>query len=154
MSISELVSIKSQHLIGDNNFTAQHRFLNIAILSGIVFYSFFLLINIYFEIDLFLGYIKVFGIVTSVIFFYYSRFKNAFYWPKVGYFICLIVSYFFIGLKNGGVTGGIAPIYTAILALMLFISNGRTLVVLVILWVLSISALFLIEFFEPSAIQG
>ncbi len=139
-------------ITGDDSFKAEHQFLNISLILGAFFFLFFLLVNIYFRIDIHLGMIKTAGIILSLALFYYARFKRAFTWPSLVFFAYLNCSYFLIGIWNGGVTGGIAPIYTAILALMLFIVKGRSLNILFTMWILSISGLFLLEYLNPEFI--
>jgi DNA-binding CsgD family transcriptional regulator len=64
----------------------------------------------------------------------------------------ILFSLLFIGALNGGVTGGIAPIYTSILALMLFVMTGTKRISLLAIWTLSISSLFLLEYYHPNLI--
>jgi DNA-binding CsgD family transcriptional regulator len=64
----------------------------------------------------------------------------------------ILFSLLFIGALNGGVTGGIAPIYTSILALMLFVMTGTKRISLLVIWTLSISSLFLLEYYHPNLI--
>ncbi len=140
-------------LIGcDNDFDAEHQFFNLTCLFTIIGFSFFIIVNIIFEVDFTLTVIKLFVVSTSVILYYYSRIKNQFPWTAILYFIMILFSLLFIGILNGGVTGGIAPIYTSILALMLFIMSGNQRIILLIIWGLSISSLFVLEYYHPSMI--
>ncbi len=143
-------------LIGtDREFNAEHQFFNLTCLFTIIGFSFFVIINIVFEIDFMLTLIKLFVVVTSAILYYfsrYSRFKPNFQWFSVLYFLMILFSLLFIGVLNGGVTGGIAPIYTSILALMLFIMSGTKRIVLLTVWTVSITSLFLLEYYKPNLI--
>ncbi len=143
-------------LVGDNNhFNAEHQFFNLTCLFTIVGFSFFIFINIIFAVDFMLTLIKIFVVLASSILYYYSRHsrvKDNFQWFSVLYFLMILFSLLFIGVLNGGVTGGIAPIYTSILALMLFITSGIKRTVLLTIWTLSISSLFILEYYKPSLI--
>jgi DNA-binding CsgD family transcriptional regulator len=153
MKLKRESASKLNFLIGDDSYKAEHQFLNIALILGSFFFLFFVLINIYFQIDFVLGLIKMAGVCTCLTLFYFSRFKRIYSWTSNVFFILLLACFFFIGIRNGGVTGGIAPIYTAVLALMLFITNGKSLTWLFVLWVTSITGLFLLEFIYPEFIR-
>lgn len=140
-------------LIGkDIEFKAEHQFFNIACLLGTLFYSFFIIINIVFNVDYTLTVIKSVSAIVCLILYYYSRFKKQFSWTSSSFFLLVLCSYLFIGIKNGGVTGGIAPIYIAVLTFMLFITEGRKRIILLLIWVFSISSLFLVEYYRPNII--
>jgi DNA-binding CsgD family transcriptional regulator len=153
MSLKYSLVRKLNFLIGNDSFKAEHQFLNISLLLGSIFFIFFIAINVYFKIDLALTIAKIAGLAISLTLFYFSRFRRMFNWTSKVYFITLIFSLVYIGVRNGGVTGGIAPIFTAVLALMLFITRGRSLKILLVLWIVSISALFFLEYFHPSLIR-
>lgn len=136
----------------DKDFRAEHQFFNLTCLFTIAGFSFFIVVNLIFEIDFTLTLIKLFVVLTSTVLYYYSRWKRKFYWTSVFYFIMILFSLLFIGVLNGGVTGGIAPIYTSILVLMLFVMSGIQRVILLIIWSLSISILFLLEYYHPNLI--
>lgn len=139
--------------VGNGNvFKAEHQLFNLTCLFSIVGFSFFVVINIIFEIDFRLTFIKLFVVCISLILYYYSRFKQIFSWTSVSYFLIILFSLLFIGVLNGGVTGGIAPIYISILALMLFIMSGTKRIVLLAIWTLSISSLFILEYYRPEMI--
>lgn len=140
-------------LVGsDNEFKSEHQFFNLTCLFSIVGFSTFIIINTIFEIDFTLSLIKLFVICSSAILYYYSRVKHHFPWTSVLYFLMILFCLLLIGMKNGGVTGGIAPIYTAILALMLFVMSGIKRILLLVIWILSISCLFLLEYYSPDNI--
>lgn len=81
-------------ITGDDSFKAEHQFLNISLLLGALFFTYFLLINIYFRIDIHLGILKTVGVILSLALFYYTRFKRAFTWPSLVFFTYLNNSYF------------------------------------------------------------
>ena len=140
-------------LVGcDSEFKAEHQFFNLTCLFTMAGFSFFIFINTIFEIDFTLTLIKLFVVVSSSILYHYSRVKDVFSWTSVLYFLMILFSLLFIGVLNGGVTGGIAPIYTSILALMLFIMSGTKRIVLLAIWTLSISSLFVLEYYRPDMI--
>jgi DNA-binding CsgD family transcriptional regulator len=140
-------------LVGCNSeFKAEHQFFNLTCLFTMAGFSFFVFINTIFEIDFTLTLIKLFVVVSSSILYYYSRVKYVFSWTSVLYFLMILFSLLFIGILNGGVTGGIAPIYTSILALMLFVTSGTKRIVLLAIWTLSISSLFILEYYRPDMI--
>lgn len=140
-------------LVGcDSEFKAEHQFFNLTCLFTMAGFSFFIIINTIFEIDFTLTLIKLFVVFTSTILYYYSRVKNNFIYTSILYFLMILFSLLFIGVLNGGVTGGIAPIYTSILALMLFIMSGTKRIVLLAIWTLSISCLFVLEYYKPDMI--
>ena len=142
-------------LIGnDNEFNAEHQFFNLTCLFSIVGFSFFIIINIVFEVDFTLTLIKLFVVCSSLILYYYSRLKFMFSWTSVSYFLMILFSLLFIGMLNGGVTGGIAPIYTSILVLMLFVMSGIKRIILLTIWILSISSLFALEYYKPDIITS
>lgn len=145
-------SIYSALTGADHKFTAEHRFFNLTCLFTIAGFSSFIVINIVFEIDFTLTLIKLFVVTSSIVFYYFSRFKHKISWPPVLYFLMILFSLLFIGALNGGVTGGIAPIYTSILALMLFVMTGTKRISLLVIWTLSISSLFLLEYYHPNLI--
>jgi len=143
-------------LVGsDENLKTEHQFFNLTCLFTIAGFSIFVVINIIFEIDFTLTLIKLCVVFTSTMLYYYSRFsrfKNNFQWASVLYFLMILFSLLLIGILNGGVTGGIAPIYTSILALMLFVMSGTKRIVLLAIWTLSISSLFVLEYYRPDMI--
>ena len=140
-------------LIGSNSeFKAEHQFFNLTCLFSIAGFSFFIVINTIFKIDFTLTLIKFFVVCTSLILYYFSRVKHSFSLTSVLYFLMILFCLLFIGMKNGGVTGGIAPIYTAILALMLFVMSGIKRILLLVIWILSISCLFVLEYYSPDSI--
>ncbi len=140
-------------LVGnDIDFKAEHQFFNLTCLFTMAGFSSFIVINIIFDVDLILSLIKLFVVCTSAILYYFSRVKRIFSWSPVLYFLMILFSLLFIGVKNGGVTGGIAPIYTAILALMLFVMSGVRRIVLLSIWVISITSLFVLEYYSPHMI--
>ncbi len=145
-----------QSLVGnDTDFEPEHQLFNLTCLFTVAGFSFFIFINIIFKIDFVLSLIKLFVIFTSAILYYYSRhsrFKEKFRWFSAIYFLMILFSLLFIGVLNGGVTGGIAPIYTSILALMLFIVGGTRRTALFTVWLLSISLLFVLEYIRPDLI--
>ena len=142
-------------LVGNNGaFKAEHQFLNLTCLFTIAGYSFFVIINTIFEINFTLTLIKLFVVFSSTIIYYYSRIKSSFEWTSVIYFLIILFSLLLIGVLNGGVTGGIAPIYTSILALMLFIMSGNKRIFLLMIWTLSISSLFVLEYYKPGMITS
>ncbi len=147
-----LNSIYSQLVGNDNDFKAEHQFFNLTCLFTMAGFSTFIVINIVFKIDYALTLIKLFVVCSSAILYYYSRVKYIFSWSPVLYFLMILFSLLFIGIKNGGVTGGIAPIYTAILALMLFVTGGMKRIVLLAIWVISITSLFVLEYYSPHMI--
>jgi hypothetical protein len=136
----------------DSEFKAEHQFLNIACLLGTVFYSAFILINIVFKVDLALTLVKSIGAVFCLVLYFFSRYKHKFKWTSFLFFLILLISYLYIGLKNGGVTGGIAPIYIAVLTFMLFITEGTRRTILFMIWVSSITSLFVLEYLNPDII--
>lgn len=141
-------------LIGrDCEFKSEHQFFNVACLLGILFYSFFILINILFAVDFLLTIVKLFGAFACLVLYYYSRVKKQFIWTSIFFFILVLLSYLYIGIKNGGVTGGIAPIYIAVLTFMLFIMDGTKRIVLFLIWIMSITSLFILEYFIPDLIS-
>ncbi len=141
------------HLVGnDKDFKAEHQFFNLTCLFTMAGFSTFIVINIIFKIDYALTLIKLFVVCSSAILYYYSRVKHIFSWSPVLYFLMILFSLLFIGIKNGGVTGGIAPIYTAILALMLFVTGGMKRIVLLSIWLISITSLFFLEYYSPHLI--
>ncbi len=142
------------HLLAgsDKNFKAEHQFFNLTCLFTMGGFSFFIIINTIFEIDFTLTLIKLSVVFTSTILYYYSRIKLKFFWTSVLYFLIILFSLLFIGVFNGGVTGGIAPIYTSILVLMLFIMSGTRRIFLLTIWALSISVLFVTEYYRPDLI--
>ncbi len=144
------------HLLAgsDKNFKAEHQFFNLTCLFTMGGFSFFIIINTIFEIDFTLTLIKLSVVFTSTILYYYSRVKMKFILTSVLYFLIILFSLLFIGALNGGVTGGIAPIYTSILVLMLFIMSGNRRIVLLIVWTLSISMLFVVEYYRPDLITS
>ena len=140
-------------LVGnDTDFKAEHQFFNLTCLFTMAGFLTFVVINIIFDIDYTLTLTKLFVVCTSAILYYYSRVKRIFSWSPVLYFLMILFSLLFIGIKNGGVTGGIAPIYTAILALMLFVMSGAKRTVLLSIWVVSITSLFALEYYSPHLI--
>lgn len=140
-------------LIGSHTeFKSEHQFFNLTCLFTITGFSFFIFINTIFEIDFILTLIKLIVVCSSAILYYYSRIKHHFYWTSILYFLMILFCLLLIGIKNGGVTGGIAPIYTAILALMLFVMSGIKRLLLLAIWILSISCLFLLEYYSPDNI--
>ncbi len=147
-----LSSIYNQLVGNDNDFKAEHQFFNLTCLFTMAGFSSFIIINIIFKIDYTLTLIKLFVVCSSAILYYYSRVKHVFSWSPVLYFLMILFSLLFIGIKNGGVTGGIAPIYTAILALMLFVTAGMKRIVLLSIWVISITSLFVLEYYSPHLI--
>ena len=155
---SQKISLSSIYTIlvgNDKNFRAEHQFFNLTCLFTIAGFSFFIVVNIIFEIDFILTLIKLFVVLTSTMLYYYSRFsrfKNNFQWASVLYFLMILFSLLLIGILNGGVTGGIAPIYTSILALMLFVMSGIKRIILFAIWTLSISSLFILEYYRPDMI--
>lgn len=142
-------------LIGsDSEFKAEHQFFNVACLLGIIFYSFFIVVNIVFNVDITLTLIKSVGALACFVLYLFSRFRRQFTWTSFLFFLLVLCSYLFIGIKNGGVTGGIAPIYIAVLTFMLFIMDGRKKIILLAIWILSISSLFLVEYYSPNFITS
>jgi len=140
-------------LVGNNGeFKAEHQFFNLTCLFTMAGFSFFVIINTIFEVDFTLTLIKFFVVFSSTILYYYSRVKKSFEWTSVIYFLIILFSLLLIGVLNGGVTGGIAPIYTSILALMLFVMSGNKRIVLLAIWTLSISSLFILEYYRPNVI--
>lgn len=137
---------------GNSDFKAEHQFFNISCLFGFIFYLFFIAINIVFKIDKTLTFVKLGCAICSIVIYYFSRYKRKLNLTSFLFFLIVLFSLLFIGLKNGGVTGGIAPIYTAVLALMLFINEGFKRIVLLAIWFLSISSLFVFEYFKPEFI--
>ena len=148
----KLSSVYSYLVGSDKIFKAEHQFFNLTCLFTIAGFSSFIIINIVFEIDYTLTLIKLFVVSASIIFYYFSRVKTIISWPPVLYFLMILFSLLFIGVLNGGVTGGIAPIYTSILALMLFVMSGTKRIVLLAIWALSISSLFVLEYYRPDMI--
>ena len=141
------------YLMGrDCEFKSEHQFFNLTCLFSIAGFSLFIIINTIFEIDYILSLIKLFVVVTSAILYYFSRYKYNLTWTSILYFLMILFCLLYIGMKNGGVTGGIAPIYTAILALMLFVMNGIKRILLLAIWILSISCLFVLEYYSPDNI--
>lgn len=149
---NSLYELYSKFVGCDNDFKAEHQFFNLTCLFTIVGFSSFIIINTIFEIDFTLTVIKLFVVIASTIFYYFSRVQHKFILTSVLYFLIILFSLLFIGVLNGGVTGGIAPIYTAILALMLFVMSGIKRILLLAIWVLSILLLFLFEYYRPDMI--
>lgn len=156
LSNKQLINNLYLKLVGSNeNFKAEHQFFNLTCLFTMAGFSSFIIINIIFEIDFTLTLIKLFVVITSTILYYFSRYSSVkynFQWFSVLYFLMILFSLLFIGILNGGVTGGIAPIYTSILALMLFIMSGTKRIILLIIWISSISSLFFLEYYKPELI--
>ena len=135
-----------------SDFKAEHQFFNIACLLGVLFYSFFILVNIVFNVDYTLTIIKLAGALVCGTLYYFSRFKHQLSWTSFLFFLLVLFSYLIIGIKNGGVTGGIAPIYIAVLTFMLFIMDGIKRNILLAIWILSITSLFILEYLNPNLI--
>lgn len=131
------------------NFSIEHRLFNVVALLGALIGFATVIINLIIHSPFLLSVLSILVSAFCFLMFYLSRFKNKFSLSRwlLTYFIFAILAYFFI--INNGSRGPLLYLYMGFFLLILFVWNGRERTFFIIIFLLNITAFFIIELKYP-----